>query len=235
MITIDRISKSYGDKTIFEQLSCQFDNGKIYALVGVNGIGKTTFMSILTQGSYKDRGTVKIDNINNESFESKYHFFYIPDKKDMFLNLTGMEYLNFILKIYHKTHNHEKIMSLANKLKISNDLSNEIKHYSLGMKQKVYLIGALISEANNLILDEPFNGLDPEIAVIVKKLLTDYKKSNRLILYSIHNLDVVSNFCDNVILIDKKRQFYTMENTCDIKKLEEIFFDKCVVEYESDQ
>ena len=96
------------------------------------------------------------------------------------------------------------------------------------MKQKVYLIAAFLSGAGNLILDEPFNGLDPESVSILKELLAEYRNMGNLVLFSIHNLDLVANFCDDVVFIDKQRSIFQAENPRDFKQLEDVFFQKCV-------
>ena len=86
MIEVNNLFKSYGDKTIFEDVSCSLKNHRIYALVGINGIGKSTLLNAITQPFSFDRGKVSIDGINNRLFEVKFHFFYVPDSKEMFLN-----------------------------------------------------------------------------------------------------------------------------------------------------
>lgn len=232
MIKIENLSKTYEKKNIFHALSLTLYDTQIYALVGVNGIGKTTFLNSITQSAFRTNGNVLIDSIPNSAFESKYHFFFIPDHKDMFLNLSGNEYLSFIINIYTcdftaaSTAAH-KITSL---LKISADLNKPLSSYSLGMKQKIYLTGALISGATNLILDEPFNGLDPESCIVIKNLLKDYCYcKHNMILFSVHNLDLVSNFSDTIILINKDRQLLSLKNTQNISELEDYFFKHCVI------
>ena len=228
MILIKKLSKSYHKTTLFEQVSLSLNDGNIYALVGVNGIGKSTFMNCITQPSYMNSGEIYIDNTSNKSFDSRYRFFFLPDIKDMFLNLTGIEYLSFIVEIYRQDYSRskDKIKAITTKLKINDSLSNYLSSYSLGMKQKLFLTGALISGATNLILDEPFNGLDPESCVLVKQLLHDHCKSHtNMILYSIHNLDLVSNFSNYIIFIDKHRKIFTMKNNKNIDELENIFIE----------
>lgn len=232
MIEVKGLYKSYNNKNIFENISITLLDGNIYALVGVNGIGKSTFLNCINQSSFMDSGYISIDSISNTILESKFNIFYIPDDKDLFLNLTGIEYLSFIIKIYNVDFNSAsaKINNLSFKLKMQNTLSDYISSYSLGMKQKIYLMGALISNASNLILDEPFNGLDPESSIVVKELLYNYCiDNNNLILYSIHNLDLVSNFSNEIIFIDNNRKFLTVENTGNILLLEEIFRKHCII------
>lgn len=230
MIQIEQLYKCYDTKKIFQNVSYKFENNLIYALVGVNGIGKTTLMNAIVQYNTMDSGSIKVDGLLNDDFMSKYTYFFIPDRKDMFLNLTGFEYLSFIAKIYKQDlqMSSNKIHILAKKMKLELDLSKYIADYSLGMKQKVYLIGAFISGAKNLILDEPFSGLDPETILIVKNLLEEYKQKDKLVIYSIHNLDLASNFGDIIVFIDKDHEIFSISNNNDVKQLEEIFFSRCV-------
>ena len=99
MIKATDISKKYGNKIIFENISCSLDNQRIYALVGINGIGKSTLLNAITQPASMDSGKGEIDGIDNREFKSKFQFFYVPDKKEMFLNLTGNEYLKCIIQM----------------------------------------------------------------------------------------------------------------------------------------
>lgn len=229
MIKITDLSKKYGDKTIFEKISFSLDDRRIYALVGINGIGKSTLLNAVTQPFSMDGGKVEIDGIDNQCFAAKFHFFYVPDSKEMFLNLTGDEYLKFITRIYRQDGGkaEEKIKWLSSAFKLELSLNEYIANYSLGMKQKIYLIAAFLSGAGNLILDEPFNGLDPESVAVLKKLLMEYRDAGNLVLFSIHNLDLVANFCDNVVFIDKQRQVFQAQNPRNFEQLETVFFQRC--------
>ena len=230
MIQINELSKKYNNKIIFQNVSCSLDNHRIYSLVGVNGIGKSTLLNAITQPYCMDTGIIEIDNIDNRKFESKFHFFYVPDNKDMFLNLTGREYLKFVLKLYRQIskESSEKVQKLSCAFRLEQSFDEYIGNYSLGMKQRIYLMAAFLSGAGNLILDEPFNGLDPECIAILKQTLIEYRNAGNLVLFSIHNLDLVANFCDDVIFIDKQRNILQFSNPQDFKQLETLFFQKCV-------
>lgn len=222
MIQINKLSKKYGDKIIFENISCSLENRHIYGLAGVNGIGKSTLLNAITQPDSIDSGTIKIDEIDNQKFESKLHFFYIPDNKEMFLNLSGREYLKLVVKLYHQTSKAaaEKLQKLSSAFNLEQSLNDYIDHYSLGMKQKIYLIAGFLSGAGNLILDEPFNGLDPEGVAALKQMLIAYRDAGNLVLFSIYNLDLIVNFCDDVIFIDKQRKVLQFNNPQDFKQPE---------------
>ena len=89
-------------------------------------------------------------------------------------------------------------------------------------------MAAFLSGAGNLILDEPFNGLDPESVAMLKNLLSEYRDRGNLVLFSIHNLELGANFCDDIVFIDKQRKVFQTENPKDFKQLEDVFFQKCV-------
>ena len=120
------------------------------------------------------------------------------------------------------------IEGLSTAFKLEWSLNDYIATYSLGMKQKVYLIASFLSGAGNLILDEPFNGLDPESVATLKKLLIEHREAGNLVLFSAHNLDLVANFCDDVVFIDKRRKIFQLENPRDFAQLENAFFQNCV-------
>lgn len=230
MIEVTELGKSYSRRKILEKVSFSLTDSCIYALVGRNGTGKTTLLTSMVEASFKDSGIVKIDGIPHHQMQAKERLFYVPDDKGMFLNLTGEEYLNFIAKLYHRTEDDilPQIEELSQALHMEDRLHDYIANYSLGMKQKIYMMAAFLSGAKNLILDEPFNGLDPESTAVLKRLLTEYRDRGSMILFSIHNLDLVSNFCDQIIFHDKNRQISMTDNTKNFEELEKLFFEKCV-------
>lgn len=118
MIEVENLYKSYGTKEIFKNQSITLDNHCIYALVGVNGIGKSTFLNAITQPYLLDKGVVKIDGIYSSEFQAKYHYAFVPDTKEMFLNLTGKEYLDFVCGLYNQRERCTVYFRLYNKFKI---------------------------------------------------------------------------------------------------------------------
>ncbi len=207
MIQIHNLSKKYGDTVIFENICCLLENHHIYGLTGSNGAGKSTLLNAIAQPGSKDHGTVRIDGIDSRIFKSRFHFFYIPDDREMFLNLSGREYLSFIVKIYHQEEkkSNETLRKLSHAFGLEQSLHERIDNYSSGMRQKVFLIASFLSGAGNLILDEPFNGLDPESATALKEILAAYRNAGNLALLSLHNRDLIADLCDDVIYIDKQR------------------------------
>ena len=218
------------ESTGMDAFKTAMEEGEYVAIMGPSGCGKSTLLNAVTQPANLDSGKVEVDGINSQKYESKFHFFYVPDSKEMFLNLTGNEYLKCIIQLYRQdvVKSDETLKKLSIAFKLDRSLNEYIANYSLGMKQKVYLMAAFLSGAGNLILDEPFNGLDPESVAMLKNLLSEYRDRGNLVLFSIHNLDLVANFCDDIVFIDKQRKVFQTENPKDFKQLEDVFFQKCV-------
>ena len=220
MIEIKNISKSYikGDK-IIDNLNLEVKNGEILGFIGILEI---------------DAGDILIDgkSIQNEPYEAKKNIGFTPDNPDMFLNLKGIEYLNFIADIYQVGEERENIIrELAQKFEIEKALNEKIESYSHGMRQKIVIIGVLLHNPKNWILDEPITGLDPKAIYDLKIMMKEHAKKGNVVFFSTHILEVAENLCDRVAIIHKGKILFLgtigelknkmKENT----SLEEIFME----------
>ena len=208
MIELKNISKAYlKNKNIIENLNLTIKNGEIFGFLGPNGAGKTTTIKMITGIIKPSNGEVYIDGISikEKPLEAKKNFSYVPDSPDMFLSLTGNEYLNFMADMYNiplKIRT-ERINNFAMQFEIIENLDQRILEYSNGMRQKIVLIGALLNDSNNLILDEPMVGLDPKAAYVLKKIMREYANANKTVLFSTHVLEIAEKICDRVCIINK--------------------------------
>ena len=208
MIELKNISKAYlKNKNIIENLNLTIKNGEIFGFLGPNGAGKTTTIKMITGIIKPSNGEVYIDGISikEKPLEAKKNFSYVPDSPDMFLSLTGNEYLNFMADMYNIPLNirTERINNFAMQFEIIENLDQRILEYSHGMRQKIVLIGALLNDSNNLILDEPMVGLDPKAAYVLKKIMREYANANKTVLFSTHVLEIAEKICDRVCIINK--------------------------------
>ena len=207
MIEIKNVSKSYikGKKSV-DNLSLEIKDGEIFGFLGPNGAGKTTTIRMITGILDADEGEILIDgkNIKTQALEAKKNFGFVPDNPDMFLKLKGIEYLNFMADVYDIPANDrkEKIESLTKKFEIYNELNNQIQSYSHGMRQKIVICGALLSEPKNWILDEPMTGLDPKSSFDLKEMMREHSKSGKTVFFSTHVLEVAEKLCDRVGIIN---------------------------------
>ncbi|MCA1065322.1 ABC transporter ATP-binding protein [Rossellomorea sp. AcN35-11] len=207
MLRLEKVSKNYGYKQIVTEVSLEIKPGDITGLIGPNGAGKTTLLNMITGLLKPNSGNIYFESINQQ--ESKESFLkniaYIPDSLYLYDNLTGREYVTFISRLWkvERRQAHKEIENLAKIFYIDHKLDNFIRTYSKGMKQKISLIGALILRPKLLILDEPFNGLDPESTRVIKQYFSDYTKAGNSILFSSHVLEVVEKLCDRFIVFNQ--------------------------------
>ena len=236
MIEIKNISKSYikGEK-IIDNLNLEIKDGEILGFLGPNGAGKTTVIKMMTGILEIDEGDILVDgkSIKNEPYEAKKNIGLIPDSPDMFLNLKGIEYLNFIGDIYQIENSEriKKIKELSEKFDMYDALNEKIESYSHGMRQKIVIIGVLLHEPKNWILDEPITGLDPKAIYDLKVMMKEYAKKGNVVFFSTHILEVAENLCDRVVIINKGKILF-LGNMNELKEkmkentsLEELFME----------
>ncbi len=236
MIELQNISKSYSSKKkVIDNINLKIKNGEIFGFLGPNGAGKTTTIKMMTGILEIDKGNILINNYNihKQPLEAKMQFGYVPDNPDMFLKLKGIEYLNFIGDIYNvnKEKRKQRIEELSKTFEISEVLNNKIESYSHGMRQKIIIIGSLLHDPNNWIIDEPMTGLDPKSMYELKKIMKDKSEKNQTVFFSTHILDVAEKICDRIGIIDKGKILFvgTMDEIRkelkENKSLEELFME----------
>lgn len=232
MLEISNYSKSYGgDKLAADSVSLTVESGDIYGFIGHNGAGKsTTIRAIVGVLDFTD-GEILIDghSVKTEPMECKKVTAYIPDNPDLYENLTGIQFLNFVADVFQigDAERSERIAHYANAFEITDALGDLISSYSHGMKQKVAIISALIHEPKLLVLDEPFVGLDPKAAFTLKEIMHDLCKKGSAVFFSTHVLDVAEKLCNKVAIIKQGKIITsgTMEELTAGKSLEEAFLE----------
>ena len=213
MIEIKNVSKSYkkGEKVI-DKLNLKIKDGEIFGFIGLNGAWKTTTIKMMTGILEIDEGKILIDNINIEKnpVGAKEKLGVVLDNPDTFLKLRGIEYLKFIADAYgvpveKRIENVEKYSKI---FEMENELNNRIEKYSHGMRQKIIIIGALLHEPKNLILDEPITGLDPKSTFDLKNIMREYAEKGNTVFFSTHILEIAEKLCDRVGIINKGKLIY---------------------------
>ena len=213
MIKLENVSKSYvkNVKSV-DSLNLEIKDGEIFGFLGPNGAGKTTTIKMITGILNTDEGKILIDDkdIKNEGTSAKKDIGFVPDTPDIFLKLKGIEYLNFMGDIYEvpKDIRTKRIEELTKKFEIYNNLNEEMQGYSHGMRQKIIICGALLSNPKNWILDEPMTGLDPKAAFDLKEMMRQHAKKGNCIFFSTHVLEVAEKLCDRVGIINKGKLIF---------------------------
>ena len=229
MLEIKNVTKKYGKKTAIDNISITIKDGEIFGFVGPNGAGKTTLIKAIVGIHTFDEGDIIINktSILDNDVLCKSITAYIPDNPDVYPNLKGIEYLNFIADIYEISNEErtELIKKYADIFDLTSNLGDQISSYSHGMRQKLVIISALIHKPKLLVLDEPFVGLDPKSSKILKDIMKELTTNKTTIFFSSHVLEVVEKLCDRVGIINEGK-IIALDNTKNLKgneDLEKIF------------
>ena len=231
MLRIENLTKTYGEKRAVDNLSLHIAPGEIYGFIGHNGAGKTTTLKAVVGILQFDKGEVFIkgESIRKNPLACKQKIAYIPDNPDLYEFMTGIKFLNFIADIFGvpEEKRQERIRKYADLFEMTENLAQPIASYSHGMKQKLAIISAWIHEPKLIILDEPFVGLDPKAAHILKQMMREICDEGGAIFFSTHVLEVAEKLCDKVAIIRNGQliQSGTMQEVKGDDSLEEVFLE----------
>ncbi len=231
MLSIEHLTKTYGEKPAVADLSLEIGEGEICGFIGHNGAGKTTTLKACVGLLCDFEGDVRVHgtSVKEDPLAVKRNIAYIPDNPDLYEFLSGIRYLNFIADVYgiSQTQRQERIKKYGDLFEITGDLASPISTYSHGMKQKLCIIAAWLHAPKLILMDEPFVGLDPKAAHILKNMMREHCEAGGSIFFSTHVLDVAEKLCDRVAIIRHGELVVvgTMEEVRGDHSLEEIFLE----------
>ena len=232
ILEIKGYSKTYGEgKKAADNVTLTIESGDIYGFIGHNGAGKSTTIRAVVGVLDFTEGEILIDghSVKKDPIECKKITAYIPDNPDLYENLTGMQYLDFISDVFEisKEDRKERIDHYAERLEIADALGDLISSYSHGMKQKLAIISALIHEPKLIVMDEPFVGLAPKASFILKQIMHELCEKGTAIFFSTHVLDVAEKLCNKVAIIKQGKIITsgTMDELTHGASLEEAFLE----------
>ena len=235
MIEIKNVSKTYnGNIKAIDNLSLKINDGEIVGFIGLNGAGKTTAIKMMTGILIPDSGSIKINgyDIVKDSLKAKQIIGYIADNPDMFLKLTGIEFINFIADIYRvqKDERVKRIKLFSERFGLSDVLDKPMQGYSHGTRQKMMVVAALVHDPEVWILDEPLIRLDPTSAYELKKMMREHADKGNAVFFSTHVLEVAEKLCDRIAIIDKGKIVFVgtlkeLKDKYDKKDLEKLFME----------
>ena len=200
-VEVRNVSKKLGDNNIFENVSFNLEKGKIYGLVGANGSGKSTLLKII-MSLYKTKGRVLINgfDVRKNFSEALSKVSGIVDNVSLYDFLTAKENLRYFAYLYDVDYS--KVKEILELLKFDINDKRIVKHFSLGMKQKLGLGVSLLKDSDVLILDEPTNGLDPKGIMELRQLLKSMK--DKTIIVSSHMISEIEKLTTDILFINNK-------------------------------
>ncbi|MCZ0755889.1 ABC transporter ATP-binding protein [Anoxybacillus sp. J5B_2022] len=205
IISLKNVSKAYKGLTLFEGVDLNVEKGKIYGIVGPNGSGKSVLFKMICGFVFPDEGTIIVDGVEiGKSKRFPENIGIIIDRPGYIANKTGFQNLKELAMIRGKISD-DKIFETMEIVGLQPKAKQKVKHYSLGMKQKLAIAQAIMEDQQILILDEPFNALDAESVDRIRNLLLSFKNEGRTILLTSHNQEDINILCDHVFRINKHK------------------------------
>ena len=203
-IELAKVRKSYGDFVAVNDLSFSIAQGSVFGLLGPNGAGKTSSIRMMIGITAPDSGEVRVFG---RPFDRKCleKIGYLPEERGLYKKMKMLEQLVFLGELHGMSAAaaRQKAIEWCERLEISEKLANKVEELSKGMQQKIQFIAALLHDPDFIIMDEPFAGLDPVNADLLKDVLLEMKKKGKTILFSTHRMDQVEKLCDSICLINR--------------------------------
>lgn len=212
MIEFQNVSKQYGNKKALDHLNLKIKDGEIFGFLGHNGAGKSTTIKSLVSVIEPTEGQILINDqklqIHRQVLKKKIG--YVPDTPDLFLQLSASEYWDLIgaaFELSAETKN-ERLKKLLDLFELTDKQDETISSFSHGMRQKTIVIGALLSDPDIWILDEPMQGLDPQAAHDLKQLMKEHAQKGKTVVFSTHDLATAQQLCDELAILKKGKLIY---------------------------
>ncbi len=206
MITVEHISKSFGDVQAVKDVSLVAEDGKITALLGANGAGKTTSMRMIYALIKPATGVVTVDGINSTEnpIAARARMGVLPDARGLYKRLTARENMAYFGRLQGMNEADIKTRSeeLIERLGMGKFADRQTDGFSQGQRVKVAIARAIIHDPQNILLDEPTNGLDVMSTRAIRSFLRDEKARGKCILFSSHVMQEVSAVCDEITVVD---------------------------------
>lgn len=201
MLSVNNVCKRFGDFEVIDNISIEFSDKGVTVIVGINGIGKTTFLNILVGLLEADEGEVYLKNLKVSDKEYKEKIYYLPSDFYLPEYMTGKEYAKFILSIYPNS-SFDIFDKCSRLFGIENALKKTLESYSFGMKKKLQIALAISACTPILIGDEVFSGLDFETTYLVKEIFSILARKKKIILVS-HEEEILTKFSNDILLLNK--------------------------------
>lgn len=203
VLEVSNLSKSYGDFRAVDGLSFAVHAGEIFGLLGPNGAGKTTTIRILMDIFKADSGDVRV--LSERPAAVRERVGYLPEERGLYKDLKVMEALVYLgrLKGVDESTAQTNAAAWLERVELQEWGKNKVKDLSRGMQQKVQFVASLVHDPELLILDEPFQGLDPVNVEMIKGLIRELQAAGKTVVLSAHQMNLVEELCDRIVLINR--------------------------------
>ena len=206
-VTVDHVTKTFGEFTAVKDLSLQVRAGRIFGLIGPNGAGKSTTIRMIVNITAPDTGTIRLfgRKINSQLQD---RIGYLPEERGLYKSMRVFEQLRFFaqLKSINGKDADARIDHWLARLKLLEWKRKKTRELSKGMQQKIQFISAVLHDPDLVILDEPFSGLDPVNVELLKDVVLELKRTGKTIIFSTHLMDIAERICDDICLLNRSQK-----------------------------
>ncbi len=200
IIELSGVTKTFGQVAAVDNLSLEVPRGSIYGFIGPNGSGKTTTIRMIMKIMYPDGGSLKINGREHDSQRLK-NVGYLPEERGLYKKMKLGDLLQFHGELNNGKDLKSRIDSWLERLDLKEYKDKKVETLSKGMKQKLQFIATILHQPELIILDEPFSGLDPVNAEIMKDVILDLQKKGATIIFSTHDMAMAEKMCDYIFMI----------------------------------
>lgn len=206
-VSLEKVTKSFGDFTAVRDLSLAVRAGRIFGLLGPNGAGKTTTIRMIVNITAPDSGTIELFG-QHITPELQDRIGYLPEERGLYKKMRVVDQLSFFaeLKNVDRKVSGPKIDHWLARLKLSEWKKKKSIELSKGMQQKVQFITTVLHDPDLVILDEPFSGLDPVNVELLKDVVLDLKRSGKTVIFSTHQMELAEKICDDICLLNRSQK-----------------------------
>ena len=204
-VQIDQVTKSFGETIAVNDLSLEVPQGSIYGFIGPNGSGKTTTLRMIMRIYFPDQGHIRV--LGEERLAAANdRVGYLPEERGLYKQMKVRDVLRFYADLKGRRDSKESINQWLERMGLSDWADKKVAALSKGMSQKVQFIATVVSQPELVLLDEPFSGLDPVNAVVLREAVLDLKKAGTTVIFSTHDMAVAEKMCDFIFMIYKGKK-----------------------------
>jgi ABC-2 type transport system ATP-binding protein len=199
-VELTHLTKTFGKQTAVDDLSLRVPTGSVYGFIGPNGSGKTTTLRMITRIFMPDTGTIRVLGEDHHG-PANDRIAYLPEERGLYKQMRVRDVLVFYAKLKGYTPAPGEIDNWLRKMQLDGHGDKKIQQLSKGMSQKVQFIATVIARPQLVLLDEPFSGLDPVNAAVLRDMVLDLKKQGTTVIFSTHDMGVAERMCDFIFMI----------------------------------
>src|SRR5262245_3087405 len=201
-VVLDQVTKSFGSHVAVRDLSLQVPTGSIYGFIGPNGSGKTTTLRMIMRILHPDRGRVEV--LGEESLGAATdRVGYLPEERGLYKQMKVRDVLRFYAELKGFRDSKPAIAEWLERMGLTAWADKKVETLSKGMSQKVQFVATVVAKPELVLLDEPFSGLDPVNADVLREAIVQLRRDGTTVIFSTHDMSVAERMCDFIFMIYK--------------------------------